>query len=80
MQEAKGLEFKAVAVMACDDKVIPSQDLVESLGDVADLDMILQRERHLLYVGCTRARDALWVSGVEPISEYLVDMQKGKLG
>jgi len=31
-------------------------------------------DRHLLYVACTRARDALWVSGVEPASEFLRDI------
>jgi adenine-specific DNA-methyltransferase len=32
-------------------------------------------ERHLLYVACTRARDHLLVTGVEPASEFLDDMR-----
>jgi superfamily I DNA/RNA helicase len=31
-------------------------------------------ERHLLYVACTRARDHLWVSAVDPASEFLEDL------
>lgn len=74
MHLAKGLEFRAVAVMACDDEVVPLQDRIEAVGDVADLQEIYDTERYLLYVACTRARDRLWVSGVEPASEFLEDM------
>ncbi len=35
MHHAKGLEFRAVAVMACDDEVIPSQERIESISDEA---------------------------------------------
>lgn len=57
MQLAKGLEFHAVAVMACDDEIIPSQERLESVADDADLEEVYNAERHLLYVVCTRARD-----------------------
>jgi superfamily I DNA/RNA helicase len=55
---AKGLEFRAVAVMACDDEVIPLQERIETIGDDADLQEVYDTERHLLYVVCTRARDS----------------------
>jgi len=74
MHLAKGLEFSAVAVMGCDDEVVPLQDRIEEIGDDADLKEVYDTERHLLYVACTRARDQLWVSGVEPVSEFLDDM------
>ena len=74
MHLAKGLEFRAVAVMACDDEVIPSQERIETAGDLTDVEQIFDTERHLLYVACTRARDELMVSGVEPGSEFLVDL------
>jgi hypothetical protein len=74
MHIAKGLEFKAVAVMACDSEVIPSQARIETIADEADLMDVLETERHLLYVACTRARDYLLVSGVKPGSEFLDDM------
>lgn len=77
MHLAKGLEFRAVVVMACDDEIIPLQDRIESVGDDADLQEVYDTERHLLYVACTRARDHLLVSGVTPVSEFLDDFQMG---
>lgn len=73
MHLAKGLEFRAVAVMACDDEVIPLQERIETVGDDADLKEVYDTERHLLYVACTRARDQLLVTGVDPVSEFLDD-------
>jgi len=74
MHLAKGLEFRAVAVMACDDEIIPLQERIETVGDDADLKEVYDTERHLLYVACTRARDRLHVSGIEPASEFLDDL------
>ncbi len=74
MHLAKGLEFKMVVVMACDDEVIPSQQRIETVIDDSDLDEVYHTERHLLYVACTRARDFLLVSGVVPCSEFLDDL------
>ena len=56
MHLAKGLEFRAVAVMACDDEIISLQERIETVGDDADLQEVYDTERHLLYVACTRAR------------------------
>jgi superfamily I DNA/RNA helicase len=74
MHLAKGLEFKAVVVMACDDEVIPLQSRIESVMDDSDLQEVYDTERHLLYVACTRARDRLLVSSVAPTSEFVDDM------
>jgi mRNA-degrading endonuclease RelE of RelBE toxin-antitoxin system len=74
MHLAKGLEFRAVGVMACDDDVLPLQSRVESAQDEADLDEVYNTERHLLYVACTRARDRLLITGVDPGSEFLNDI------
>jgi len=74
MHLAKGLEFRAVAVMACDDEVIPLQERIETVGDDGDLQEVYETERHLLYVACTRARDRLLVTGTTPSSEFLDDM------
>jgi superfamily I DNA/RNA helicase len=76
MHLAKGLEFRTVAVMACDDEVVPLQERIQTVGDDADLEEIYATERHLLYVACTRARDHLLVTGVEPASEFLDDLRK----
>jgi len=75
MYLAKGLEFRAVAVMACDDEVLPLQERVESVGDESDLEEVYNTERHLLYVACTRARDYLLITGVDPASEFLDDLR-----
>ena len=77
MHLAKGLEFRAVVVMACDDEVLPLQERIETVGDDADLREVYDTERHLLYVACTRARDHLLVTCVEPGSEFLDDMGVG---
>ncbi len=74
MHLAKGLEFRAIAVMACDDEVIPSMERIEAAADDSDLEEVYNTERHLLYVACTRARDHLFVTGVSPVSEFLSDL------
>jgi superfamily I DNA/RNA helicase len=74
MHLAKGLEFRAVVVMACDDEIVPLQERIEAIGDESDLEEVYASERHLLYVACTRARDHLFVSAVQPESEFLDDL------
>jgi superfamily I DNA/RNA helicase len=74
MHLAKGLEFRAVAVMACDDEILPSQERMESVSDSADLEEVYNTERHLLYVACTRARDYLLVTSGDEPSEFVDDM------
>ena len=76
MHLAKGLEFRAVAVVACDDEVLPLQSRIENVADEADLEDTYGTERHLLYVACTRARDHLLVTGVKPASEFLDDLER----
>jgi superfamily I DNA/RNA helicase len=75
MHLAKGMEFRAVVVMACDDEVIPSQDRIETIADDADLAEVYDTERHLLYVACTRARDHLLVTSGDSPSEFLDDLR-----
>jgi superfamily I DNA/RNA helicase len=75
MHLAKGLEFKAIVVMACDDEVIPLQQRIESVANDPDLQEIYETERRLLYVACTRARDHLLMTSVAPSSEFLDDLK-----
>lgn len=75
MHLAKGLEFRAVAVMACDDEIIPLQERIETVGEDSDLQEVYDTERHLLYVACTRSRDQLLVTSVDPASEFLDDLR-----
>ena len=75
MHLVKGLEFRAVAVMACDDEVIPLQERIESVADDADLEGVYDTERHLLYVACTGVRNQLLVTSVQLGSELLDDLR-----
>lgn len=75
MHLAKGLEFRAVAIMACDDEIIPLQERIAAVADDADLEEVYNTERNLLYVACTRARDRLLVTSTEPASEFLDDLR-----
>lgn len=75
MHLAKGLEFRAVVVMACDDEVIPLQERVAAVMDDADIEEVYNTERNLLYVACTRARDRLLVTSAINPSEFLEDLR-----
>ena len=74
MHLAKGLEYRAVVVAACDDEILPLQSRIENIADEAELEEVYNTERHLLYVACTRARDRLLVTGVGPGSEFFDDL------
>ena len=73
MHLAKGLEFRAVVVMACDEELLPLQERLETAADEAELDAAYETERHLFYVACTRARERLLITGLKPGSEFLED-------
>lgn len=76
MHLAKGLEFKAVAIMACDEDVLPLKERIEGVADEVELDDVYATERQLFYVACTRARDRLMISGLNPGSEFIQDLNK----
>lgn len=71
MHHAKGLEFRAVAVVACDEDILPLAARVADVADAFELDEVIATEQQLLYVAATRARDRLFVSGKAPASEFL---------
>jgi ATP-dependent exoDNAse (exonuclease V) beta subunit len=64
-----------VVVAALDEGVVPLESRLEGVTDNADLEQVYNSERHLLYVACTRERDFLMVSGVEPVWEFLDDLR-----
>lgn len=71
LHAAKGLEFKAVAIIGVEDGTLPFVDGLDGTpGDDAHA-LALARERHLLYVGCTRARELLVVTYVGNRSRFL---------
>jgi superfamily I DNA/RNA helicase len=72
MHAMKGLEFQAVAVIGVEAGVVPNPAAVtpedeDALAHAQDL----QRERCVLFVACTRARDHLYVSGAGEPSAFL---------
>jgi len=72
MHRMKGLEFRCVAVISVDDNAVPAPGAVTAEADdpVAH-DHDLQRERCLLFVACTRARDTLYISHTGSPSSFL---------
>jgi superfamily I DNA/RNA helicase len=74
MHLAKGLEFKAVVVMAVDEDVIPDPRRIEAMADLSQLPDLYETERHLLYVACTRARDQLLITCAGESSEFIADL------
>lgn len=74
MQYSKGLEFRSVYVMACDERVIPNLEEIRYVSDESELDELHDTERNLFYVACTRAREHLTVTGVSPGSELISDL------
>jgi hypothetical protein len=61
LHSAKGLEFRAVAIVACDDSQVPLQAALDLARESDEKRMTRDRELSLLYVGCTRARDQLLI-------------------
>ncbi|WP_017610841.1 UvrD-helicase domain-containing protein [Nocardiopsis xinjiangensis] len=65
MHGLKGLEFRCVALVGISDHLLPPKAAIEAAeGDQVALEQVVQQERMLLFVACTRARDALYVSHV----------------
>jgi superfamily I DNA/RNA helicase len=71
MHAAKGLEFRAVALVGCDAQHMPLGDAFAG-GDTDDARRLVEeQERHLVYVGCTRARESLLITHSGVVSPYL---------
>lgn len=62
MHRAKGLEFKAVAIVGCDLGLLPLRSVLDSILDSADRALFVEQERNLLYVALTRAREQVLVT------------------
>lgn len=75
MEQARGLEFKAVAIMACEEGVLPDPDRLEEEAvtpeDLKDLEVT---ERQMLYVACTRAREVLSITYVGQPSPFIFQL------
>jgi hypothetical protein len=72
MHAMKGLEFQAVAAIGVEQGLVPASAAVTpETEDAAAHAQDLQRERCVLFVACTRARDHLYVSGTGEPSPFL---------
>ncbi len=71
MHRAKGLEFKVVAIMGCDNDLLPLAYGMKDLVDDADREAYVEQERNLLYVACTRARERLLVTYTGKPSQWV---------
>jgi hypothetical protein len=68
---AKGLEFRAVAVLGCARDMIPLPSVLKATASSRDAALAEASERQLLYVALTRARDVLLVTWTGDVSSYL---------
>ena len=66
VRRIKGLEYRSVAIIGCDEDQFPSANAMRDLGDGADFDSFFTLEKNALYVAMTRARDNLLVTGILP--------------
>jgi superfamily I DNA/RNA helicase len=71
MHRAKGLEFRAVAVMGCDASTLPLDVVLSGLVDAVDRDEFIDQERQLLYVACTRARERLLITAAGALTAFI---------
>jgi hypothetical protein len=75
MHRMKGLEFRCVAVVAVGKERLPLPSAVTQVEeDPVSHRQDLQRERCLLYVACTRARDDLLISWTGEPSPFLLPL------
>lgn len=74
MHRAKGLEFRAVLVLDCSAGVVPNTATLDAQTDPHDRETAEERERRLLYVAMTRARDQLAISWTRQPSPFLAPL------
>lgn len=71
MHRSKGLEFKAVFALQVSAKNLPLAKAINAETDKRAQKESIERERHLLYVTTTRARDFSYISWSGQPSEFL---------
>jgi len=78
MHAMKGLEFRCVAVIGVTDKAVPfAKEVTSSEVDPLQHESDMLRERCVLFVACTRAREALYVSWTGAGSRFLPSVSPG---
>lgn len=75
MHAMKGLEFRCVAVAGVAARQVPAAAAVTAVEDDAQMhDRDIQRERCLLFVACTRAREDLLITWSDAPSTFLAPL------
>ena len=77
MHRAKGLEFSAVAIPYLSEEVFPPKKALAAAVDPADKRVILEREKSLLHVAATRAKNVLRVSWAGKASSIIQHIDIG---
>lgn len=73
MHRAKGLEFKEVFVADVSSDIVPLQFAMKQSKDPQDFKEAILREKQLLYVSITRARDEVFITWTGSPSEFLTE-------
>lgn len=72
MHRLKGLEYRCIGVVGVSADEVPSpQALAAVRGDPVEEALEMRRERCLLYVACTRAREDLWIGHTGDPSPFI---------
>jgi len=58
---AKGVEFRAVAVFGANHNLFPLDSLLKKVSSEEEQEELREKDRNLLYVAMSRARETLWV-------------------
>lgn len=74
MHGAKGLEFRYVFIVGCQQGDVPAKVAMDMAADRAEKDAVFQREKNLLYVSMTRAREQLYITWTGRRSEFLREL------
>lgn len=79
MHRTKGLEFRAVAIVGVEDAHVPSRRALEDAHEDDDHAASLDRERNLLYVAMTRARERLLLTHTGNVSRFIAAAVPGEI-
>lgn len=81
MHRMKGLEFRCVCVAGVNAKLVPAANAVTPIEDDKQThQQDLERERCLLFVACTRAREQLLVTWHGKPSPFLTALENNRTG
>lgn len=78
MHRAKGLEFKVVFVVDASREYLPLPVALRTLKDPGDRQDAIEKEKHLLYVSITRARDEVFITWVGRPCEFVENNRTAK--